>query len=176
MDSILREFEQKESFSIPGVGGIVIKEFSGKPHILMQIRWKEDAPSENGLLEIPAGKIRAFESLFDALRREIKEETGLTVTDILGEDGSSVYEANEYRVINFMPFSCAQNLIGKYPIMVFVFLCHVEGELLPFSGEAKNYQWISLNKLKTMLKEPGQLYPMHVDTLHKYVSYMGEDN
>ncbi|HWR24081.1 MAG TPA: NUDIX domain-containing protein [Feifaniaceae bacterium] len=59
----------------------------------MQARWKEDAPSENGLLEIPAGKIRAFESIFDALRREIKEETGLSVTEILGEDGAQVYNA-----------------------------------------------------------------------------------
>ena len=166
MDSIL---EQKESFAIPGVGGIVIREFSGEPHILMQVRWKEDAPSERGLLEIPAGKIRVFESLFDTLRREIREETGLVVTEILGEDGSPVYEAGEYRVINFMPFSCAQNLEGKYPIMVFVFLCHVKGELLPYSDEAKNYQWISVSKLKTMLKEPGRLYPMHVDTLHKYL-------
>ncbi len=158
-----------ESFAIPGVGGIVIKEFSGEPHILMQVRWKEDAPSESGLLEIPAGKIRAFESLFDALKREIREETGLTVTEILGEDASPIYEANEYRVVNFTPFSCAQNLTGKYPIMVFVFLCHVEGELLPYSDEAKNYQWISISKLKAMLRDPAQLYPMHVDTLHKYL-------
>lgn len=165
-----------EKFSIPGVGGIVISERSGEPHILMQTRCKEDAPSENGLIEIPAGKIRAFESIFYALKREIREETGLTVTKILGEDSSPVYEADEYRVINFTPFSCAQNVAGKYPIMVFVFLCHVEGELLPYSDEAKNYQWVSVSKLKTMLKEPGQLYPMHVDTLHKYVSHMNEDN
>ena len=169
LDIILREFAA-ESFAIPGVGGMVIKEFSGESHILMQQRWKEDTPSENGLLEIPAGKIRAFESIFDALKREIKEETGLTVTKILGEDASPVYEACNYRVVNFTPFSCAQNMEGKYPIMVFVFLCHVEGDLLPYSDEAKNYQWVSVSKLKIMLKEPSRLYPMHVDTLKKYVN------
>lgn len=165
-----------ERFSIPGVGGIVIKERFGEPHILMQARWKKDAPSENGLIEIPAGKIRAFESIFDALRREIKEETGLTVTKIMGEERAPIYEAGEYRVIHFTPFSCAQNVAGKYPIMVFVFLCHVEGELLPYSDEAKHYRWVSVSKLKIMLKEPGQLYPMHVDTLHKYVEHMDADN
>ena len=164
-----------EKFSIPGAGGIVISERFGEPHILMQTRCKEDAPSENGLIEIPAGKVRAFESIFDTLKREIKEETGLTVTKILGEDSSPVYEAGEYRVINFTPFSCAQNVAGKYPIMVFVFLCHVEGELMACSDEAKNYQWVPVSKLKTMLKEPGQLYPMHVDTLHRYANYVNKN-
>ena len=158
-----------ESFSIPGAGGIVVKDCPGEPQILMQTRCKENAPSENGLIEIPAGKIRAFESIFDALRREIQEETGLTVTKIIGEDCSPIYEAGDYRVINFAPFSCAQNVMGEYPIMVLVFLCHVEGELLPWSDEAKNFQWVPISKLKKMLQEPGLLYPMHVDTLNKYV-------
>lgn len=172
MDSIFHQFEQRETFAIPGVGGIIIKEFSGEPHILMQNRCKPDGPSENGLIEIPAGKIRAFESIFDALRREIKEETGLTVTKILGEDRAAIYEAGEYRVINFTPFSCAQNVAGAYPIMVFVFLCDVEGELLPYSNEAKDYRWVSVKKLRDLLKEPERLYPMHVDTLHKYLKYV----
>ncbi|HWR24080.1 MAG TPA: hypothetical protein VN366_11460 [Feifaniaceae bacterium] len=53
--------------------------------------------------------------------------------------------------------------------MVFVFLCHVEGELLPYSDEAKAFRWVSVDKLKELLQEPGALYPMHVETLKKYV-------
>ena len=160
-----------EEFSVPGVGGIIVKDIDGENNILLQTRIKPNDTSEDGLLEIPAGKIRAFESIFDALIREVKEETGLDVVEIFGENLSSVYENNSYRVINFMPFSCSQNIIGNYPIMVFVFVCRAEGELLAFSDEAKNYKWIPVSKVKEMLEgSPDTFYPMHVDTLKKYVN------
>lgn len=159
-----------EQFSIPGAGGIIVKEIDGIKNILMQTRIKPNAPWENGLLEIPSGKIQAFESIFDTLRREVKEETGLDVVEILGENLSTIYEGNSYKVVNFMPFSCSQNLIGDYPIMVFVFICKVEGKLLPFSDESKDYRWIPITELKQIISDyPQSLYPMHVDTLKKYI-------
>ena len=160
-----------EQLSIPGVGGIIVKDVNGVEHILTQIRVKPDMPCENGLLEIPAGKIQAFESIFDALKREIKEETGLDVVEILGENKATIYESNSYKVVNFMPFSCSQNLAGDYPVMVFVFICKVEGKLLPFSNEAKNYKWITVAEMAQIIKDsPQLLYPMHVDTLRKYIT------
>jgi ADP-ribose pyrophosphatase len=50
-----------EQFSIPGVSGIIERCIDGVDHILIQERFKEDAPAENGLIEIPAGKIRRYE-------------------------------------------------------------------------------------------------------------------
>lgn len=162
----------EERFAIPGAGGIIVREVDGGEEILLQVRFKPDAPDENGLLEIPAGKIRAFESLFDTLRREVKEETGLDVVEIRGEASSPVHEARGYRVLNFAPFSCAQNLAGSYPIMVFVFVCRVEGTLLPRSDESKDYRWTPLSEIRTLLAtDPKAFYPMHVDTLRKYVSW-----
>ena len=161
-----------EQFSIPGVGGIIERDINGIKNILMQTRIKANAPFENGLIEIPAGKIRAFECIFDTLKREIKEETGLEVVEIKGENASAIYESNSYKVVNFMPFSCSQNLIGDYPIMVFVFICKVKGELLPFSDESQDYKWISLAQLKQIVEDsPQSLYPMHVDTLKKYICF-----
>jgi len=163
-----------EQFSIPGVGGIIVKEIDGIRNILIQTRVKPDALHEDGLLEIPAGKIREYESIFDALKREIKEETGLDVTEISGESLSTIYEENSYCVINFMPFSCSQNIIGSYPIMVFVFICKVKGELLPFSDESKNYKWMPVSELRRLLMDsPEIFYPMHVDTLKKYIGVTG---
>jgi 8-oxo-dGTP pyrophosphatase MutT (NUDIX family) len=165
-----------EQFSIPGVGGIIVREINGTKSVLMQTRIKSDAPHENGLLEIPAGKIRAFESIFDTLKREIKEETGLNIVEILGENASTVYDGNSYKVVNFMPFSCSQNLIGDYPIMVFVFICKVEGELLPFSDESQDYKWMSIAEVKQIVtNSPQLLYPMHVDTLRKYVCFLAQN-
>lgn len=172
LDSFLEELT-KEQFSIPGAGGIIIKKIEGKEHILLQERWKPEAPQEHGLIEIPAGKIRAFECIFDTLKREIKEETGLNVVEILGETLSSVYEGNSYKVINFAPFSCSQNIEGTYPIMVFVFICYVEGDLLPFSNEAKNYKWVLVDKVGELIyRNPELFYPMHVDTLKKYIKFI----
>jgi NTP pyrophosphohydrolases including oxidative damage repair enzymes len=159
-----------EQFAIPGVGGIIIKEIDNIEHILLQTRCKPNAPNEDGLLEIPAGKIRAFENIFDTLKREVKEETGLVVTEVFGENQLPVYDGANYKVINFMPYSCAQNIAGTYPIMVFVFICRVTGDLLEFSDESNNYKWIPCSEVKKLLNEaPKLFYPMHVNTLKRYL-------
>ena len=127
-----------EKFSIPGVGGILEKKIEMKDHILIQERWKEDFADEMGLIEIPAGKIREFENIFDCLRREICEETGLEIVSIEGEAGCDIIEENGYKVLNYKPFSSSQNLLGDYPIMVQIFICNVKGELLKETNETKH--------------------------------------
>nr|WP_314654365.1 NUDIX domain-containing protein [uncultured Fusobacterium sp.] len=75
-----------EKFAIPCVAAIIEKIVNNEKYILIQTRQKEDGAETNGMLKIPAGKIREYENVFVALRREVKEETGLTITKILGED------------------------------------------------------------------------------------------
>lgn len=159
-----------EQFAIPGAGGILEKEIEGEKHILLQDRIKENAPLEAGLIEIPAGKIRAFENIYDCLRREIKEETGLDMVSIDGEDRAQIVEANGYRVLSYTPFHSSQNLTGSYPIMVQTFLCQVQGRLLQETNETGNLRWVSLGSLETLLKrEEGRFYPMHISALNKYI-------
>lgn len=154
-----------EQFSIPGAGAIILSNQNGRECVLLQERFKEDAPDEEGMLEIPAGKIRASESIFDTIRREVKEETGLDVSEIEGENTAGIYVANGYKVLNFKPFSCSQNIEGGYPIMVFTFICRAEGNLLPESNESKNYRWADRDELRRLLEKKHALYPMHRDTL-----------
>ena len=45
-----------EQFSKPAVGGIIERMIDDVPYILIQERYKDDAPLENGMIEIPAGK------------------------------------------------------------------------------------------------------------------------
>ncbi|MEN6314586.1 MAG: NUDIX domain-containing protein [Clostridiaceae bacterium] len=164
-----------EQFAIPAVGGIILKSIDNVEYILLQERCKSEAPDEIGLLEIPGGKIRAFKNIFDALKREILEETGLEVIKILGENKTSVYDYDNYQVVSFMPFSCSQNIKGNYPIMEFVFICYVKGCLLEHSGEAKNYKWIPTCQIEMMLNENLQrIYPMDLDALKKYISTLGK--
>ena len=75
-----------EKFAIPCVAAIIEKIVNNEKYILIQTRQKEDGAETNGMLEIPAGKIREYENVFVALRREVKEEIGLTITKILRED------------------------------------------------------------------------------------------
>ena len=159
-----------ERFAIPGAGAIIRRSMNGREQILLQERCKKDAPLENGLLEIPAGKIREFESIFDTIRREVKEETGLDIVRIEGEEEALFHAADGYKVLNFKPFSCSQNLEGAYPIMVFIFLCTAEGSLLHRSDEAGNFLWVGKEELSGMLEgTPERFYPMHVDTLRNYL-------
>ncbi len=160
-----------EKFAIPGVGGIIRKIEQGEEFILIQDRVKSDYKSNLGIIEIPAGKIREFENIYSCLKREIFEETGLTVESIEDEDSSEIIKINDYEVLSYIPFSSCQNISGDYPIMVQVFLCTVLHEELTMteSNESKNIRWINKKELKEMLEEnPEYFFPMHINTLKKY--------
>ncbi|MGB6128590.1 MAG: NUDIX domain-containing protein [Psychrilyobacter sp.] len=160
---------KNEKFTIPAVGGIIEANINGEDSILLQKRFK-DSKDGNGLLEIPAGKLREFEDIFTCLRREIKEETGLDVTKIVGEEETVTLVEDEYCVLNYEPFSISQNIGGKYPVMVQIFLCKAQGTLLRSSNESQEIQWISLMVLKKRLeRSQGDFYPMHISTLKKYL-------
>ncbi len=58
------------------VGGVIVR--GGEVLLLL----RPNGESYGGLWEIPGGKVEEGESLEDALRREVKEETGLTVKRI----------------------------------------------------------------------------------------------
>lgn len=161
---------EMELFAKPGVGGIIEKTINGIDYILIQERFKEDAPMEDGLIEIPAGKVREFENVYETLRREIFEETGLKVIEIKGEEDSTIVECNGYKVLSYTPFASTQNIEGTYPIMVQTFICKVDGEYLKQSNESKNIRWISLADLKEELnKDESRFYPMHINTLKRYL-------
>ena len=169
----------EEKFSIPGVGAIIEKREKGTVSILVQERVKdrphEGSDKEIGLLEIPAGKINEYESVYSCLRREVLEETGFIVDTIEGEDQAEVVEVNGYKVLNYTPFSNSQNIKGYYPIMVQVFICTVKGTPSAdfVSSESKNIRWEKLDDLKKLLKNTSKFYPMHIATLNKYLELRG---
>ncbi|MDD5413177.1 MAG: NUDIX hydrolase [Methylobacter sp.] len=115
------------SFPVPviGVGGIV---FNDKRQVLMIQR---NQPPAMGLWSVPGGKLEAGESLSDACKREIKEETGL---DIVVKNIVAIVERR----------------IESFHYVVIDFLAHLLGDenTLPIAqSDVAEAKWISLDNI-----------------------------
>ena len=124
---------------------IIERTEKGKKEIVIQ--WRDKNNDE--CWELPGGQIELYESLYDALRREVKEETGLDVAAIKGEDGYF----QEGRVECLKPFSVYQSLEGEVGNSVgFHFICNATGDLLAEGDQTKNIKWIGLDELEKILE------------------------
>jgi 8-oxo-dGTP pyrophosphatase MutT (NUDIX family) len=161
-----------EIFAIPCVGAIIEKTENTEKYILVQTRQKEDGKETNGMLEIPAGKIREYEDIFSALRREVWEETGLKITKIHGEEKTVSNLVGDINTISFEPYCITQNLSGGYSIILNTFLCEAEGNVLKATNETENVHWMKQMELKEMLdKTPEKIFFMHINALKKYLNF-----
>ena len=160
----------KEIFAVPAVGAIIVKRVENEEFILVQTREKNNADGTDGLLEIPAGKIREYENVFEALRREVWEETGLHITKIQGEEESSCLDVSGNKTIMFLPYCVTQNCSGAYSLILNTFICEAEGELLERTNETENIRWMKKNELKEIVNNfPENIFLMHVNALRKYL-------
>lgn len=159
-----------ETFAIPAVGAIIVKRVEDEEFILVQTRKKNNGDGLDGLLEIPAGKIREYENIFEALRREVWEETGLHITSIQGEDDSKLLDVSGNMTIMFSPYCVTQNLSGAYSLILSTFLCEAEGELMEQTNETENIRWVRRDALKEVVdNSPESIFLMHVHALRKYL-------
>lgn len=159
-----------EKFAIPAVGAIIVKRVDNDEFILVQNRKKNSGDGMDGLLEIPAGKVREYENIFEALRREVWEETGLRLTTIQGEEASTYLDIAGNKTITISPFCVTQNLSGAYSIILSTFLCEADGKLLKQTNETENIHWMRRDALKEIVdNSPERIFLMHVHALRKYL-------
>ncbi len=120
--------------------------------IIVQTRNKPDGPQR---IELPGGRIEQYESLITALIREVKEETGLDVVGIEGEDTrvDTVGIDPNFEVECIKPFGAYQTIKGPFDSVGVYFRCKAEGELLKSGDEAKNARWIKVDELKRLMHE-----------------------
>ncbi len=117
-------------YPLVGVGGILIQDNK----ILLVKRKNEPG---KGLWAIPGGLVEPGETLKDAVKREIKEETNLVV-DVLRPINADeiVVRDDEGRI--------------KYHYVLVDFLCKViEGSLKP-GDDAKEVRWIDIKRAKNL--------------------------
>lgn len=98
---------------IPVVSAIVEREHKGQVEILIQTRWKpKKDPKYSGTIEIPAGRIKRYEKVYDALQREVYEETGLKVLSVYPEIKTKIHSPQNDGSFAFQPFCCQQQIKG----------------------------------------------------------------
>ena len=163
----------KERFAIPCTGAIIYKIENNDIFVVIQTRQKTGGGEENGLIELPAGKIREYEDIQDALKREVFEETGLKVCEIYS-DKSEITETDktrDFETKNITPYYITQNLSGGYSIILMTFLCKATGVILDSTDETQNIEWVNILELRKMLQvNREQFFPMHILALKKFIN------
>lgn len=159
------------NFSV--VSAIIEREREGEIEVLVQTRWKpETDPLYSGTLEIPAGAMNQYENVYEAIAREVLEETGLKVTGFKPEVRTKVHSSKDDACFAFVPFCCQQQLKGEWPRVGFVFICTIEDqEPIPAPDEVRDVRWMKKQELKKILEEtPEKIFVLQLGVLDYYLS------
>lgn len=141
---------------IPYVAGIIERQHEGKLQLLLQTRWMPDwDPIYSGTYEFVAGRMDVpHENVYDTLKRELKEELGLTLKRIVHDSQTKKYSPrSDDASFAFRPFCCTQQLKNGEPLIGFVFRCEVE-DGMPISqvDEVKDPVWMDAEEVKALFE------------------------
>ena len=163
-----------ELLYIPFVGAIIERDNNGTKQVLVQIRQKESDTQYSGSIEIPGGKFRAFEDIYETVRREAKEESGLDITIINGEDKREDFTNRDDVSSIIQPFCVTQMSNG--PFIGLIFLCKAEGEPVQETNETKEAKWIDFAELKQLVEqEPQRIYTAFLAPLKRYINFAAQN-
>ncbi|UVI28025.1 NUDIX hydrolase [Paenibacillus spongiae] len=131
---------------------IIERIFNGREEMVVQTRNK---PGGLERIELPGGRIEPYESFLHALIREVKEETGLDVVEIEGQDAriDTVGMNPEFEVECVQPFGAYQTTKGPFDSVGLYFRCKAEGELLEIGDDTKNIRWVSVEEVQRLMNE-----------------------
>jgi 8-oxo-dGTP diphosphatase len=136
-------------------------------------RWKPDRdPHYSGTIEIPAGGMNRYENVYDAVKREVLEETGLQVISFYPDIRTKTYAPKDDDCFAFVPFCCQQQLKGGLPRVGFVFLCRVvDAEPVPQHEEVRDIRWMKTSELRKIIEEtPERIFTLHLGVLDYYLN------
>ncbi len=155
------------SYMVATAAAIIERQGTHETEVLFQTRNKS-ATTSYGTLELPGGRIHVGEDVFSALKREVKEETGLSIIKIKPNIVTNIQGLGDRVSYAFTPFCC--NSYHGSPAIGFIFLCEANGEPQTISSEAKNPQWIPLSELRKMInEEPHRFFYYYLGALQYYL-------
>ena len=116
--------EDKQRYPEPTVGALIFNP-EGKLLLVKTHKWK-------GKYTIPGGHVEMGESLHDALKREIQEETNLK---LVGAE-----------FLCYQEFIYDDSFYEKRHFIFFDFICQVEEGEVKLNSEAQDYVWVDLGE------------------------------
>lgn len=135
---------------------------------MVQVRSKSTDVVYSGSIEIPGGKFRAFEDIYETLRREAREECGLEITFIEGEDKRKDYSNRNDISTLIEPFCVTQMQNG--PFAGLIFRCKAKGKPVQKTSETKEARWMDVDELKELVNNhPEKIYTAFLAPLNKYI-------
>lgn len=156
---------------------IIEREGEAGTEVLVQVR---DRPGAGGVLELPGGTLEEYEPLLDGLSREVREETGLEVTEVLDDAGRLVWTGVRPDGAPGAVFECLrpafvyQTLRGPIDSIGFFFRCRAAGTLAARGDLASGHRWLPVAELRRLLVETPQTFNGLTQTA--LACYLGEDS
>ena len=140
---------------------IIERETAQGTEVLVQVR---DRLDDGGTLELPGGTLDEYEPILEGLAREIREETGLRVTEILDSTGRLVWSAARQSGARDAEYECLrpafvyQTLHGPIDSIGFFFRCRAAGLLTERGDLASGHRWLPISELRRLLAEQPQTF------------------
>lgn len=146
------------------------REENGITEIVIQTRNKKNEQA----LELPGGRLELYEPILDGLKREVSEETGLTVVEVEGsEKRIDTRGINpDFEVECLEPFCVYQTVKGPVDSVGMYFICKVEGSLLTVGDDTKDIRWETVDEVnRLMFKNPRQFSDVDRAGLKYYLKH-----
>ena len=148
---------------------IIERETLAGTEILLQVA---ERPGDPPTLEFPGGRLEEYEPILDALRREVLEETGLVITQILDDINRAVWTVPGVEVECLHPFCVYQTTAGPVDSIGFFFRCHAEGILTGRGDAASGHQWVPVAVAAHRLRaSPGDFHWLTSAALAHYLRW-----
>lgn len=170
---------RSNAFAVPTVSAIIERLHDSQTQILLQTRLSapgtsRDEPEYHGTWELPQGKIEAFENIYQALEREVLEETGLQITKTRPDTKTQIYSPKNDSAFGFTSFCCVQQLktTSGRPWIGFVFVCQVEDQEPIATEESGEFKWFDKEELEKLVTQaPEKVFTYNLPALEYYLNY-----